>query len=98
MAFKMRVWWFAKKFNESDIQYMLHVCSNGVLRAIQDNDLRAYFVFKLKERAYEQALAYKRSGWNGNDWITYPEHNENAIDMSWELQYGGPMHGAVAGC
>jgi hypothetical protein len=94
--FKCRVHWFAKQFPEDELHQIATVCSNGVLQAIKENDLKAYFIFKLKERAYEEALLYKRTLWGGNDWIHYPEDTDHAIDLAHEVQYH--LHNVVAGC
>jgi hypothetical protein len=96
MAFKMRAHWFSNQFSEKELDEIILLCSNGLLAAVRENDLRAYFMFKLKEVAYSQALYYKNTGYNANDWIEYPEDTDHTLDLAWLVQYSIPR--PAAGC
>lgn len=96
VAFKFRVHWFADKFTKEEAFEMHTLCSNGVLAAIKENDLRAFFMYSLKEDAYQQVLTHKEHAYHiGNHMIEYPEDSDGAIELSWMYQHTFQM---VAGC
>lgn len=99
--YQMRLHWFENQISLAEAEYAELLCSNGILAALRENDLRAYFVFKLKHDAYTTVISYKKnmSGYwhDPNDWIIMPDDSDAAITLEWELIQRMSRMGAV-GC
>jgi|SRR5476651_649675 len=88
MALKVRLHWFENQVSKAEAEQMRTLCSNGVIAAVNENDLRAFFIYSLKEYAYEQVLYHKEYSYSsGNDWVHYPEDTDDSMALTWAYQH-----------
>lgn len=89
----MAVWLNATKIIEAiplaELEYIHEVCRLGIIAALREGDLKAYFIFATKEQAYEKAIRYSTEVAKPDSWLKkvgiptwmmadlfYPEGNE----------------------
>jgi hypothetical protein len=80
---QVRLHWFSSLLTLDQVNEGKHLCSNAILAAMKENDLKSYFIFLIKELAYSQVYEFKTGYgcYNLNDWIHYPEESDDISDL-----------------